>query len=116
MRTRLWRRSRRRRLSTLATDQFLPGTLRNRLLRRLALTSGLASLAPDLLALVTNALALVRLDLTKLADARRHLADRLLIDSANDETTRHPAVGLGWRKDLDIRDLDAGRRRDLDGV
>src|SRR5262245_54481064 len=50
--------------------------------------AGLAGLAADLLACVANALALVRLGLARRADARRDLADELLVDAEDGELRR----------------------------
>src|SRR5512141_2047822 len=67
--------------------------------------AGLAGLAADLLAGVANALALVRLGLAARPDARRDLADQLLVDADDGQ--------LGRVLDLEA---DAGRRIDLDGM
>src|SRR5579872_6558163 len=52
------------------------------------LLTSLPDLAADDLALVPHALALVRVRLAELADARGHLADELLIDALDDEPGR----------------------------
>src|SRR3954451_4367790 len=67
--------------------------------------AGLAGLAPDLLAGVADALALVRLGLAGRTDLRGDLADELLVDPDDRE-----ARGV-----LDL-EADPGRRIDLDLV
>src|SRR6201999_689563 len=59
----------------------------------MALLARLPDLAADDLALVTHALALVRVGLAQLADGGSDLADLLLVDAAHDEP--------GWRLDLE---------------
>src|SRR5688500_10534460 len=61
--------------------------------------AGLAGLAEDLLALVLDSLALVRLGLALRADVRRHLADQLLVGTEHAEARR-----------CLYSELDAGRR------
>src|SRR6185503_9505760 len=67
--------------------------------------AGLAGLAADLLAGVADALALVGLGLAGRADARRDLADELLVDADHGEP----------RRVLDL-EADSGGRVDLDRV
>src|SRR5262245_52496748 len=67
--------------------------------------AGLAGLAADVLALVADTLALVRLGLARRADLRGNLADELLVDADDREAGRV----------LDF-EADPGRRVDLDRV
>src|SRR4029453_8390701 len=66
---------------------------------------GLAGLLPYVLALIPDALALVRLGLADLPDLRGDLTDQLLVDASN-----HDPRG---RRHLE---LDAVRRTERDGV
>src|SRR3954468_4282554 len=74
-------------------------------LRRVYGSCPLTDLSPDVLALVADALALVRLRRANLADLGRGLADDLLVDAAHDDLGRHGHL-----------ELDALARLDLDGV
>ena len=79
------------------------------------LLTGLAGLADDVLALVADALALVRLGLAEVADLGGHLADPLLVDATHDDLRgcRHleaDAVGCG------VVDRVAVAERQLEGV
>src|SRR5215212_4158405 len=67
--------------------------------------AGLAGLATDLLARVTDALALVGLGLACRADGRGDLPDELLVDARDREVGRVLQL-----------EADAGRRVDLDGM
>src|SRR3954452_4366271 len=58
-------------------------------LRRVYGSCPLTDLSPDVLALVADALALVRLRRANLADLGRGLADDLLVDAADDDLRRH---------------------------
>src|SRR5919198_4214210 len=86
------------------------------LLASLALAGGLAGLAADALAEVADALALVRLGRPQAAYVGRELPDRLLVDAAHREAGREVLVRLGRREGLQVGDLDAGRRRQVDRV
>jgi hypothetical protein len=68
-------------------------------------------LAADELALVADALALVRLRRADLADLRRRLADDLLVDAADDDLRRHRHLE---RDPLARRDAHGVREADLE--
>src|SRR3954471_8173513 len=74
-------------------------------LRRVYGSCPLTDLSSDVLALVADALALVRLRRANLADLGRGLADDLLVDAAHDDLGRHGHL-----------ELDALARLDLDRV
>src|SRR4051812_17136169 len=74
-------------------------------LRRVYGSCALTDLSPDVLALVADALALVRLRRAHLADLGGRLADDLLVDAAHDHLRRHRHL-----------ELDALAGLDLDGV
>ena len=67
--------------------------------------SGLAGLELDLLILVTNSLALVRIGRPNGANPGRYLADEFFVDSADHDTGRQGKVKL-----------DAAGRRHVDRV
>src|SRR5258705_6262727 len=103
------RACRRNRETRRASDAFCPTGLRvadapSFVLETILLTC-LSDLAADLLALVANALALVRVWAAQAADVRRDLTDLLLVDAGDRE--------LGGRVN---REGDALRRRDHDGM
>src|SRR3954447_9465674 len=79
-------------------------------LRRVYGSCPLTDLSSDVLALVADALALVRLGRANLADLGRGLADDLLVDAADDDLRRHGHLELDPLAGLD---LDRVRVADL---